>query len=254
MFALLTDSRPYRRVDAAGATLSQSKPRFPPIRHLRTSIPWPSTIEQPTIIIRPGIKALAHSLSISNDLANVLDAMSSLTAFMEVPRHGSTMTRDIAYFDDERASIEDRILAMAGEEDKPQGVSYTENVQEPCRLVALIYANMVFRELQPSSATHTTLISRLKTTLMQANLMSCWGILSEALLWVLFMGGAVAQRDSIRSWFVSVLTMVCTQLKIQSWHDIKEVLLKYLWCDRIWEERCKNLWLEVDYSRHYLSS
>jgi hypothetical protein len=245
MCLLLTISLSCRRVDVAGATLGQSKPRFPPIRHLRISIPRPSLHDCPTINNGLGIRTLAHSLSISNDLADVLEDMSYLTAFVEVPRHGSTMTQDITYFDDQRASIEDRILTMAGEEDKPQGISNAENVQESCRLVALIYTNMVFRELQPSAATHTTLTSRLRTTLMQKNLTSSWGNLSEALLWVLFMGGAVALRESIRSWFVSVLTMVCTQLKIRSWHDIKDILLKYLWCDRIWEARCKNLWFEV---------
>jgi hypothetical protein len=156
------------------------------------------------------------------------------------------MTQEITYFDDQRASTENRILTMAAEEDKPQGISNAENVQESCRLVALIYTNMVFRELQPGAAIHTTLTSRLRTSLMQTNLMSSWGNLSEALLWVLFIGGAVSLREPIRSWFVSVLTMVCTQLKIRSWHDIKQILVKYLWSDRIWEERCKNLWFEVE--------
>jgi hypothetical protein len=164
------------------------------------------------------------------------------------------MTQDITYFDDQRASIEYRILVMPGEEDKQQGVAKAGNIQEPCRLAALIYTNMVFRTVQPSAAIHTALTSRLRTTLMQTDFMSCWGNLSEMLLWVLFMGGAVALQGRIRSWFVSVLTIACSHLKIQSWYDVKEILLKYLWSDRIWEERCKYLWIEVEVERRNYTS
>jgi hypothetical protein len=157
MCPLLTDSLSCRRVDACGATLSQSKPRFPLIRHLRNSISRPSIHDihdHPTVIIGPEIKALAHSLSTSNDLANVLEDMSYLTAFVEFPHRGSTMTQDSTYFDAQRASIQCRILAMPIEEDR----------------------------------------------------------------------------------FVSVLTIVCSQRKIQSWHDAKEILLKHLWSERIRED------------------
>jgi len=235
-------------VDACCATISGTKPRFPSIRHL-ASLSRPSIHDihgHPTVIIGPEIRALAHSLSISNDFANVLEDISYLTAFVEFPRHGSNMTQDSTYFDDQRASIEFRILTMSGEEDKQQGTAKAENIQEPCRLAALIYTNMVFRIVPPGVAIYTTLTSRLRTTLMQTDLMSCWGNLGETLLWVLFMGGAVALRGRIRAWFVSVLTIVCSKLRIQSWHDIKEILVKYLWSDRIWEEHCKNLWIEVE--------
>jgi hypothetical protein len=87
---------------------------------------------------------------------------------------------------------------MPGQQDK------AKNVQEPCRLAALIYTNMVFRRIQPSAAIHTTLTSRLRTILIQNDLVSCWENLYEMLLWVLFIGGAVAVQKTIRSWFVSV--------------------------------------------------
>jgi hypothetical protein len=245
---LLTSSLYCGRVDFAGATLAQSKPRFPLIRDPYTSIPRLSTCENPTVIIGSGIKALANSSSISKGLADVLEDMSYLTTFIKVPRQGS-IAKDITYFDDWRASIEYRILTMAGEEYKLQGNSRTLDIHEPCRLGALIYTNMVFRELQPGAAIHTTLTGRLRAELMQTNLISCWGNLRETLLWVLFIGGSVAVLEPIRLWFVSVLATVCCQMKILSWHDIRKVLVKYLWSDRIWEDRCKYLWFEVERSK-----
>ena len=248
MCSLLTDWLSCRRLDVCGATLTQSKPRFPPIGHTASiSRPYIHDIHaHPAVIVGPEIRSLANSLSISNDLANVLEDMSYLTAFVEFPHHDGSISQDSTYFDDQRASIEYRILAMPDEDDKQHGTAKAENIQEPCRLAALIYTNMVFRKAQPSTAIHTTLTSRLRTALVHTDLMSCWGNLGEMLLWVLFMGGAVALRGRIRSWFVSILSIVCSQMMIKSWHDIKKILIKYLWSDRIWEERCKYLWIEVE--------
>lgn len=246
--SFLIDSLPCRRVDVCGATINHSKPRFPSIRNLHTSISRPSihnTHDRPIAIIGLEIKAPTHSLPISIDLANILEDMLRLTTFVEI-LHDSKITQDCTYFDDQRASIEHRILAIPDKQDKEQGTAETKNIQESCRLAALIYTNMVFRELQPSAAIHTTLTSRLRTMLMQTDLTSCWGNHWKMLLWVLFMGGAVALQKSTRSWFVSILAIACSQLKMQSWHDIKEILLKYLWSDRIWEGRCKYLWIEVE--------
>ena len=172
--------------------------------------------------------------------------MSCLTAFLEPPRHHTTATQDIICFDDRRASIECRILEIPSEDGESRGTSTTHSIQEPCRLAALIYINMAFRELPPRAAIHTSLTSRLRAALRQTDLTSCWGTLSETLLWVLFMGGAVALQEPIGPWFLSALTMVCTRLKLQSWHSVREVLLKYLWSDRIWGERCETLWLRVE--------
>ncbi|KIM95653.1 hypothetical protein OIDMADRAFT_148736 [Oidiodendron maius Zn] len=243
-------------VDVCGATINHSKPRFPSIRNPHTSLSRPSihnTHDRPIAVIGLEIKDLTHSLPISIDLANILEDMLRLTTFVEI-LHGSAMTQDCTYFDDQRASIEHRILAIPGEQDKEQGIAETKNIQESCRLAALIYTNMVFRELQPSAAIHTTLTSRLRNILIQTDLTSCWGNHWKMLLWVLFMGGAVALQNSTRSWFVSILAIACSQLKMQSWHDIKEILLKYLWSDRIWEGRCKYLWFEVEFEHRTYTS
>lgn len=204
------------RADIVGATLGQSKPRFPPARYLRTLRPRLTLRNNHVFTIGSGIKALAHSSSISIDLANVLEDVTYLTSFVEEHRHGSPMIQDITHFDDQRASIEDRVLMMVGDAHELRGISKAQNVQEPCRLVALIYTNMVFRELQVGSAIHITLTRYLKIELMQINRMSCGTNLSEVLLWILFLGGAIAAEEPTRSWFVSAVALLCSQLKLWS--------------------------------------
>ena len=221
--------------------MNQTKPRFTPLRKPLTSIPQLLFQGCPYVAIGPGIRTLANSSSISKDLVNILEDMSYLTAFLELPSQSSTGTQQIHYFD-ALSLIEHRILSLSTGNDTQYGAINSGKIDETCRLAALIYINIVFRELQPTSAVHATLASRLRISLIQTDFKSCWGTLSEALLWILFIGGSVAMQEPTKSWLMSALENVCSHLKLQSWCDARDILTKYLWCDRIWEERCKSVW------------
>jgi hypothetical protein len=173
--------------------------------------------------------------------------MSSLTAFIESFRSGSIMTEEaLLYFDDERSSIEFRILCLPGKDKKQHGDTEANNIEESCRIAAIIYMKIVFCQVEPAAPIHISLSNRLRIALMQTKLQSCWDNLSELLLWVLFIGATVAQRGPTRSWLLVVSKMVCSYLQKLSWHDVKEILSKYLWSDRILEGRGRRLWLEVE--------
>ena len=221
--------------------MKQTKPRFTPLRKSLTSIPQLLFQGCPYIAVGPGIRTLANSSSISKDLVNVLEDMSYLTSFLELPGQSSTGTQQMRYFD-ALSLIEHRILSVPIGNDTQYGAIDGGNIDETCRLAALIYINIVFRELQPNSAVHATLTNRLRISLMQTDFKSCWGTLSEALLWVLFIGGSVAMQEPTKSWLMFTLENVCSHLKLQSWCNARDILSKYLWCDRIWEERCKSIW------------
>ena len=221
--------------------MNQTKPRFTPLRKPLTSIPQLLFQGCPYIAVGPGIRTLANSFSISKDLVNVLEDMSYLTSFLELPGQSSTGTQQMRYFD-ALSLIEHRILSVPIGNDTQYGAIDGGNIDETCRLAALIYINIVFRELQPNSAVHATLTNRLRISLMQTDFKSCWGTLSEALLWVLFIGGSVAMQEPTKSWLMYTLENVCSHLKLQSWCNARDILSKYLWCDRIWEERCKSIW------------
>jgi hypothetical protein len=149
------------------------------------------------------------------------------------------------YFD-ALALIENKILLVPIPEATQHGAMNVENIDETCRLTALIYINVVFRDLHPHSAVHNTLTDWLKISLMQTNAMSGWANLSEALLWVLFIGSSVSMQEPTKSWLMSVLENVCSRLQLRSWCNGRDILSKYLWCDRIWEERCRSVWRYVN--------
>jgi hypothetical protein len=197
-------------------------------------------------VIGPGIKTLAHSF-ISDDLVDILQDMSCLTAFVESFRCGSTMTEEtFVYFDDARTSIEFRILCLPGKEKKQHGGTEADNIQESCRIAAIMYIKVEFFQVERTVPLHVSLTEQLRIALMQTNLLSCWDNLAELLLWVLFIGATVALRGPTKSWLLVVSKMVCSYLKMRSWHDVKETLSKYLWSDRIWEDHCRHFWFQVE--------
>jgi hypothetical protein len=215
------------------------------MRHVLAPLPQYSFWGLPYCVIAPGIKTLAQ-LFVRMDLVDILQDMSYLTTFLESLRFGSNMTEEtFLYFDDARSSIEFRILCLPGKK-KIHGDTETDNIEESSRLVALIYVKVAFFQVEPTAPIHVFLSNRLMIALMKQNLQSCWENQSELLLWVLFIGGSVTQRGSTRSWFLAALKMVCSYLHKSCWHDIKETLSNYLWSDRIWEDRCKRLWLEME--------
>lgn len=236
----------YRRAELYGASLSQSEPRIPLMRNTLAALPKPSFWDPPSAVIGPGIKSLAHS-SVSDDLVDILQDMSYLTAFLESFHSGSIVREEsLLYFDDERSSIEFRILCLPSKKKKRHRDTEADNIEESCRMAAMIYIKTVFFRVEPTAPIHISLVDRLRIALMQTNLQFCWDNLSELLLWVLFIGATVAQRGSTRSWFLAMSKTVCSYLQKSSWHGVKEILSKYLWSDRILEDRCRHLWLEVN--------
>jgi hypothetical protein len=236
----------YRRAELYGASLSQSEPRIPLMRNTLAASPKPSFWDPPSAVIGPGIKSLAHS-SVSDDLVDILQDMSYLTAFLESFHSGSIVREEsLLYFDDERSSIEFRILCLPGKKKKRHGDTEADNIEESCRIAAMIYIKTVFFQVEPTAPIHISLVDRLRIALMQTNLQLCWNNLSELLLWVLFIGATVAQRGPTRLWLLAMSKTVCSYLQKSSWHGVKEILSNYLWSDRILEDRCRHLWLEVD--------
>jgi hypothetical protein len=221
--------------------MNQSKPRFPPLQKPLTSIPQLLFQGHSCITVGAGIRTLANSSSISQDLINILEDISYLTSFLALLRQSSTVSEQRRYFD-ALALIEQRISILPIEEATQHGAINVEPIDVTCRLTALIHINIVCRELHPNSAVHTTLTNRLRISLMQTNAMACWSNLSEALLWVLFIGSSVAMQEPTKSWLMSVLENACSHLQLRSWYNVRDILSKFLWCDRIWEPRCRSVW------------
>lgn len=128
---------------------------------------------------------------------------------------------------------------------------YTPKVDffEVCRLGVQIYLQTLVFGFPSCRMFCTVLIRKLQSYVKHISSRTTGGeeLPREMLLWLMFLGGIITQDRSTRSWFVSLLPHIAGQLRLHSWDDIKEVLVKFLWIETIHEQLCKDLWGEVIY-------
>ena len=64
-------------------------------------------------------------------------------------------------------------------------------------------------------------------------------------LWVLFMGGLLAENWVERDWFAERIARVVRRLGLRSWEEVEECLMKALWIRRMGNKACESLWMVV---------
>jgi hypothetical protein len=76
--------------------------------------------------------------------------------------------------------------------------------------------------------------------------------ITRIVLWILYVGGAAAEKKSERAWFVTHLSYFSDSLQLHYWENIKQVLQSFLW-PLDWEECGILLWEEVDKDRAHMN-
>ena len=85
----------------------------------------------------------------------------------------------------------------------------------------------------------------LKAALEATDLQSCWGIANEAFLWVLFVGAHMSFGQRERPWFVVALARVVPTLKLHDWIQVRNLLTRFYYSDRVFQESFRNIWEEA---------
>ncbi|OAP55302.1 hypothetical protein AYL99_10275 [Fonsecaea erecta] len=117
--------------------------------------------------------------------------------------------------------------------------------EEACRLAMLIFWFSNFQISRPDYALNRTLTAQLKTALQASDLKGLWGPHYELLVWVLLMGAYISAGQRERPWFVLNLARVSRVLNLRSWDDVRQVLLKFFYLDRIYAEGMRQSWEEA---------
>ncbi|KAK6369362.1 hypothetical protein LTS17_009705 [Exophiala oligosperma] len=117
--------------------------------------------------------------------------------------------------------------------------------EEACRLALLIFWFTNYQMSQPDSALNRTLTTQLKSALQASDLKGLWGPFHELLAWVLLLGAFISAGQRERPWFVMNLAKVCKVLRLQDWSDVRSVLLKYFYLDRIYAKGMQASWEEA---------
>lgn len=120
-------------------------------------------------------------------------------------------------------------------------------VYQSCYIAALIYINYVLQEFDPVFG----VLRKLESNLM--NVIEVWENEGQAtygrsechlLLWTLFMGGLISGNGYKRLWFVVRIARQMERLKLDTWKDVEECLMKVLWVTNI-NEASQLLWSEA---------
>jgi hypothetical protein len=69
--------------------------------------------------------------------------------------------------------------------------------------------------------------------------------------WLPVIGGVISFNTAERDWFVGYLVPAVTELGLNSWEDMNQVLERVLWVQTINELKFRRLWEEVQSAREY---
>jgi hypothetical protein len=117
----------------------------------------------------------------------------------------------------------------------------------PLKTAAHLFLYLVIREIPPTSQLLLRLVERLREAL-EIQMGGWWETTFDRrlwLLWMLFIGGAVAKASWEKSWFVRELGVACKGLGFESEQSLKEGLKRVLWQEAWFGTHCENLWGDI---------
>jgi hypothetical protein len=117
--------------------------------------------------------------------------------------------------------------------------------QEPCRLALLVFWHANWAIHLPSSILFRSLTTQLKSALEQSNLQSLWYPHDRLLIWATFLGAYISAGQRQHSWFMMYLARSARQRGLKCSQELKAVLQRFFYIDRIYHKGLEDIWDEV---------
>ncbi len=119
-------------------------------------------------------------------------------------------------------------------------------IQEAIRQALITFSNAHYCVVQPSSKIARCLIEDLRSALSATDIKSCWGNANKVLLWVLFHGAHMTSGQGERPFFLAALAKVSQSLHLQNWIQVRGLLVRFYYMDRVFQESFRTIWGEVE--------
>jgi hypothetical protein len=148
---------------------------------------------------------------------------------------------------DLRNSIQHRLLSLPACPNA-HGGNGIYHLYESTRLGAQIYSLLCIYPFPAGPAPFTEAASRLKRELSSLDPRTISYEESKLLLWILVMGAIVTVGTLDRLWFIYALGPVACRLQVESWPDMKSLLLNFLWFSKTNDIDGRDVWDEVSSS------
>jgi hypothetical protein len=117
--------------------------------------------------------------------------------------------------------------------------------QEPCRLALLVFWHANYAIHLPDSGIFRSLTKQLKSALEQTDLQSLWQPHYRLLVWVTFLGAYISVGQREHSWFMMYLARAARQRDLRTSNDLKTMLQRFFYIDRIYHKGLEDLWDEA---------
>jgi hypothetical protein len=125
-------------------------------------------------------------------------------------------------------------------------------VQEALRIAYIIFSNAHYNVVQSSSKVARCLVEDFKKALEQTDIKNCWGDAYEAFIWSTFLGAHMSAGQRERPWFVMALARATQRLKSPTWIQIRAILTRFYYIDRVFQDEWRQIWEEADLLRNLL--
>lgn len=230
--------------------VSINEPHLLPIEYgdLERDIDWLHNRETATLLTHDQSQANLEEWGVDVVTANILH---------EVQRLSRLYTSTVTYGTPQEAvivlshlcSILEKLLQLSssrlGESDIP-------GLSQSCRLAGCLHVFTPMSAYFPSPTLMlTSLVRDIKASL--THMIRAVGTQSHLLLWLLSVGGLTAHSMPERSWFVGHLVVVVTDLRIDSWEDMRQHLVKLAFHDNFCDIGFHRLYEEVSRKQEVLN-
>jgi hypothetical protein len=124
-------------------------------------------------------------------------------------------------------------------------------ISEACRYASAIFLFLPFDCHFPNPALIlNSLLHKLKSAVN--NVVTFPGGDCYLMVWLLVIGGVISLTAE-RGWFIGYLVPVVTDLGLNWWEDMKQVLERIIWVQTINDLKFRQFWEEVQSAREYLA-
>ncbi|EXJ70582.1 uncharacterized protein A1O5_06652 [Cladophialophora psammophila CBS 110553] len=176
-------------------------------------------------------------------LLDVLDAFSEVTVALDHHVRGGPTAPEVEELSEVRNCTQHRLLSQMP---CPLDLSRPELcVHHAVRLATLVFSEMVIFPLPPQQRVKPRLALMLRQTLEACDLLGCWDLHSQVLLWSLTLGAIASNFTPQRPWYIEQLLQQILLLQIQDWTILEMICSRFLWWKPVCSEPLRWLWDEM---------
>jgi hypothetical protein len=125
-------------------------------------------------------------------------------------------------------------------------------IQESISIALATFTAATDEFFDSASPVCRALIPRLKGSLQCSDLRFFWNPAHEALVWVISVGALQSSGQPERPWFILQLARGLMLLDIRTLGDLKWLLMRFAYLDRLYGEEMNQVWQEVEMMREAL--